>query len=242
MAQNLLTEVQDFCERMMLPVPVSVMGNDDPNIKQVRAILYEAGNSLAIRGDWARLTFEDVHTTLAQEDQGNIYEITATGGATAFRKIKNETMWDRTDRLPIVPINPIDWQRAKAVVSAGPRYRYRLVRGRLLMTPAPPAGHAVAFEWLCKWWIQDGTSGTIKERFSLDTDSFLVERELLKLGLAWRWRKAKGMDYTEEYDEYESRLAETLAHDVTRSVLQMDDSRPAAGPGVMVPDYSWNVS
>lgn len=241
MAQNLLNEVQDFCERMMLPIPQAVVDSTDPNVKQIRSILYEAGNSLAIRGEWSRLTFETTHTTLAQEDQGNIYELTATGGATAFRKMKNETMWDRTDMLPVWPINPINWQRIKATTATMPRYRYRLVRHRLLFTPTPTAGHTVAFEWVSKWWIQDGTSGTIKERFTLDTDTFLVERELLKLGLAWRWRKAKGMDYAEEYEEYEARLAETLGHDVTRDVLYLDNSQPRVRPGVFVPDYSWDL-
>lgn len=241
MAQNLLTEVQDFCERMLLPIPQTVVGSNDPQVQQIKSILYEAGNSLAIRGEWSRLTHETVHTTVAQEDQGNIYEITAGNAATAFRKMKNETMWDRTDRLPVWPINPVHWQRIKSISAAMPRYRYRLVRARLLFTPTPPSGHQVAFEWVSKWWIQDGTSGTIKERFSLDTDSFLVERELLKLGLAWRWRKAKGMDYAEEYEEYESRLAETLGHDVTRDTLYLDQTEPRARPGVFVPDYSWDL-
>ena len=240
MAQNLLTEVQDFCERQKVPIPSVVATNTDPQIVQIRAILYEAGNSIAIRGEWSRLTFEEVHTTLAQEDQGNIYDITATGGATAFLKIKRETIWDRTDRLPVYTINPSEWQRVKATIAAMPRYRYRIVRHRLLLTPTPPAGHSLAFEWLSKWWIQD-IAGTIKERFTADTDSFLVERELLKLGLAWRWRKAKGLDYTEEYEEYEQRLLETLASDQPRETIYMDNEEPRVKPGVFVPDYSWNL-
>lgn len=241
MAQSLLTEVQDFCERMMLPVPASVIDSDDPQVIQVRALLYEAGNSLAVRGDWSRLTFEEVHTTLAQEDQGAIYDITATG-ATAFRKIKNETMWDRTNQMPVYPINAQDWQNLKAHNSVSPRYRFRLVRHHLMLTPTPPAGHSLAFEWVSKWWIQDGTSGTIKERFTLDTDSFLLERELLKLGLVWRWLRAKGLDYADHYEEYESRLTETLAHDVTRAIVHMDGTVPAVKPGIYIPDYSWNLS
>lgn len=242
MPQTILDEVAEFCEEMLLPIPGAVVGSADPNVRQIRALLLRAGNSLALRGEWSRLTHEEVHTTLAQEDQGSIYDITTGGtGATAFRKIKNETFWDRTDKLPIYPVNPIDWQRIKATISAQPRYKYRLVRGRLLMTPTPPAGHSLAFEWVSKWWIQDAV-GTIKERFTADTDTFLVERELLKLGLTWRWKKAKGFDYTEEYEEYESRLSETLGHDVTRETLYMDQHEARARPGIWVPEYSWDVT
>jgi len=240
MPQTLLNEIQDFCERRKLPVPQTVVNSDDPQVIQLKALLYEAGNELAIRGEWSALTFEATLTTLAQEDQGAIYDLTATGGATAFRKMKDETIWDRTDQLPIWPINPINWQRLKATTAAMPRYRYRLVRQHLLFTPTPPAGHTVAFEWVSKWWIQDGTSGTIKERFTSDNDTFLIERELLKLGLTWRWKKEKGFDYLEEYNDLEDRLKETLAHDVTRDVLYMDGTEPRAVPGVFVPEYNWS--
>lgn len=110
-----------------------------------------------------------------------------------------------------------------------------------MFTPTPTAGHTIAFEWISKWWIQDAV-GSIKERFTVDTDTFLVERELLKLGLTWRWKKAKGFDYTEEYDEYETRLSETLGHDVTRETVYMDQHDKRVRPGVFVPEYSWTVS
>lgn len=241
MPQTLLTEIQEFCERTLLPIPATVIGNTDADVVQLKALLYEAGNSIALRGEWSRLTHEAVHTTLAQEDQGNIFTITAGSDQnTAFRKMKEDTVWDRSDKLPVWPINPIAWQRIKATVNALPRFRFRILRHRLLLTPSPPAGHQLAFEWVSKWWIQNSV-GTIKERFSADNDSFLVERELLKLALRWRWKREKGFDYAEEYEEYETRLAEMLGHDVPRPTLHMDNSEPRVRPGVFVPEYSWEV-
>lgn len=240
MPQTILDEVQEFCEEMMLPIPSAVVHSSDPNIRQIRKLLLRAGNAIAVRGDWSRLTHEKVHTTLAQEDQGSIYDITASG-STAFRKFKYETFWDRTDKLPICPIDPIAWQRVKATIAAMPRYRYRLVRGRLMLTPTPPAGHSLAFEWISKWWIQD-SAGTIKERFTQDDDTFLIERELLTLGLTWRWKRAKGFDYTEEYEELEARLKETLGHDTPKEILYAHEREQRARPGIFVPEYNWNVS
>ena len=243
MAQTLLTEIQEFCERQQLPVPQAVIGSNDSQVIQLKALLYEAGNSIAIRGDWSRLTFETVHTTLAQEDQGNIFEITAGSiQSTAFRRIKDNTVWDRTSQWPVAPINDEDWALFKANVSAEARYRYRLLRHRLLITPTPPAGHSLAFEWMSKWWIQDGVTGAIKERFVADTDSFLVERELLKLGLTWRWRKAKGLAYEEEYNEFEDRLKEMLASDTPKTDIDMASQGKSNRPGIFVPEYSWDLS
>lgn len=243
MAQTLLTEVREFCERQLLPVPSSVVDSLDSHVRQIKALLYETGNSIAIRGDWSRLTHEKVHVTTAAEDQGNIFEITAGSiNATAFRKIKDDTVWDRTDRLPVRPINDADWAMVKAMTSAEARYRYRIRAHRLLMTPTPPAGHNFAFEWVSKWWIQDGSSGAIKERFAADTDSFLVERELLKLGLTWRWRKAKGFSYEEEYNEFEDRLKEMLASDTPKTVIRMDGQAKSKRPGIFIPEYNWDLS
>lgn len=240
MAQTLLTEIQEFCERQMLPVPSAVIGSLDPQVVQLKALLYETGNNIALRGDWSRLTFEEVHTTTAAEDQGNIFEITAGSiNATAFRKIKDNTVWDRTDRLPIAPINQEDWSKFKAIVASLPRFRYRLRAHRLLLTPTPPSGHSLAFEWISKWWIQNGVTGAIQERFQADTDSFLLERELLKLGLTWRWRKTKGLPYEEEYNEFEDRLKEMLAFDTPKTDIDMSGTPKTRQPGMFVPEYNW---
>lgn len=242
MAQTLLTEIQEFCERQMLPVPSAIIGSQDEQVTQIKALLYEAGNSIALRGDWSRLTHEEVHTTTAAEDQGNIFEIVSGATtATAFRKIKDDTVWDRTDRLQVRPLNDPDYARVKAMNSALARYRYRIRAHRLLLVPAPPAGQSLAFEWVSKWWIQNSV-GAIKERFTADTDSFLVERELLKLGLIWRWRKAKGFAYEEEYNEFEDRLKEMLASDTPKTVIRMDGNEfwQRVG-GVFVPESNWNL-
>jgi hypothetical protein len=141
-----------------------------------------------------------------------------------------------------VPINDEDWALFKATVSAEARYRYRLLRHRLLLTPVPEAGHSLAFEWVSKWWIQDGITGAIKERFTVDTDSFLVERELLKLGLTWRWRKTKGLAYEEEYNEYEDRLKEMLASDTPKTDINMAGKSKSRRPGIFIPEYSWDLT
>lgn len=236
---TLLTEIQDFCERTKIPVPAAIIDNSDERVRQVKALLFEAGNALAIRSDWERMRFETVHTTLAQENQGKIFDITA-GGATAFRKFANETLWDRSDRLPIIPIDGVSWQRLKGTVGSIFRYRYRLWQYDLHITPAPPAGHSVAFEWISRWWIQ-ANNGAIKEEFTADTDSFLVERELLKLGLRWRWKKEQGLEYAEDFREYELRLIELAGHDTPKEVLHQDGRGRRVQPGVFIPESSWNL-
>lgn len=234
---SLLTIVQHFCQRTKLPVPSAVMGNTDPQVLQFRALLEEEGQELAQRGWWEALTREATHTTLAQEDQGTIISIATNG----FRAITNDTMWDRTDKLPVPLINSTAWQRLKATTGVSPRYRYRLRGGKLLLTPTPPASHTLAFEYLSKNWILGVDGTTYKELFTLDTDTLLLSEELMRLGLRWRWKKEHGLEYAEDFRTYETEVTNALGRDGGKPTLYMDGSQPRMRPGVIVPEYSWNL-
>lgn len=232
---TMLTAVQDFCERRGLPKPTAVTGSTDPQVRQIRALLEEAGLNLAKRGDWQGVTFEATHTTLALEDQGAMTSLASNG----FRKIKNDTIWDRTDKLPVIgPMSDQEWQQLKGFTNTGPRYRYRIRGGKLLVNPTPTAGHTWAFEYVSKNWILNGA--TYKERFTADADTILLPEDLLVAGLTWRWLKAKGLDYAEEFAEYEAAVKDELGSDGGKAVLRADEPR-TRGPGFFVPEGSWNL-
>lgn len=232
---SLLTLIQTVCERTQLPIPATVMGSADPQVVQLRAMLDEEGQTLAKRGEWEGLTREATHTTLAAEDQGAITTIASSG----YRYICNETMWDRTDRLPVPHINSTAWQRVKAMSAVTPRYRYRIRGGKLLLTPTPPASHTLAFEYLSDRWILGVDGVTYKNAFTLDTDTVLLPEDLLRLGLRWRWKKEHGLEYAEDFRDYEHQVADYLGRDGGKPTIHLDGTGDRARPGVIVPEYSW---
>jgi len=234
---SLLTIVQAFCERTKIAAPSTVMGNSNEMVKQLRALLEEEGDALSRRGDWEGLTFEATHTTLAQEDQGAITSIATNG----YRYIKDETMWDRTDKLPVPQLHSTLWQRYKAVVNASPRYKYRIRGGKLLMTPTPTAGNTLAFEYVSKNWILSADALTYRRAFVLDTDTVLLPEELFLMGLRWRWKKEQGREYAEDFRDYEMQVADALGRDGGKQTLSLDGGYPQAKPGIIVPEYNWNL-
>lgn len=236
---TMLTTIQYFCRRTNITVPSTVYGTTDPQIRQVMALLEEEGNDLAGRGSWQGLTFEASHTTIAAEDQGAIATIASNG----FRYIKNQTIWDRTDRLPVLgPMDGQDWQAMKAVASTGPRYRFRIRGGKLIVNPTPAASHSWKFEYVTKNWILGADGTTYKQYFTLDTDTFLIPEELVLMGLRWRWKKEKGFDYAEDMRTYEMQVKDALGRDGGKPILHMDsDTRNGPQPGIFVPDGSWSV-
>lgn len=235
---NVLELVQQFCLRSGIPKPTTVLGSTDTKILQIQALLEEEGNDLSSRGDWESLTYEATLTTIAQESQGEITSIASNG----YRYIKNQTIWDRTDRLPVIgPINQRQWQALKAVVMTGPRYQYRIRNGQLLVNPVPVAGHNWAFEYISKNWIISADTLNYRSLFLLDTDNFLLPDDLLLMGLRWRWMREKGLDYSELFATYEAQVKDAIGRDGGKQTLYMDDTRMLATPGTFIPSGSWNI-
>ena len=236
---SLLTTVQYACRRLNIPVPATAMGAiTDPQVLQLIRILEEEGNDLARRGDWQAITFEATHTTIALEDQGAMSTIAANG----FRAFKNDTFWDRTNRLPIIgPLSDQEWQTRKGIGTLGPRFIFRIRGGKLLVNPTPTAGYSWAFEYVSTNWILGADGTTYKQYFTLDTDTILLPEDLVLLGLRWRWKKEKGREYAEDFRTYEMQVKDALGRDGGKPVLTMSDKLQSRQPGVFVPDRSWAI-
>lgn len=236
---TMLTTIQNFCRRTNITVPTTVYGSTDSQVLQAMSLLEEEGNDLALRGSWQGLTFEASHTTLAAEDQGAIATIASNG----FRYLKNETIWDRTTRLPVCgPLDSKEWQALKAYVVTGPRYRYRIRGGKFLVNPSPPVSESWYFEYVSQYWILGADGTTYKQYFTLDTDTMLLPETLLLQGLRWRWKKEKGLDYAEDFRTYEMQVKDALGRDGSKPTLDMDNqSWRGPQPGVFVSPGSWNL-
>jgi hypothetical protein len=234
---NLLTLVQKFCRRTNIPVPVTVYGSTDAQILQAMAILEEEVNDLASRHTWQGLQHEATHTTIAAEDQGNINTLDP-----GFRFIRNNTIWDYTDRLPVLgPLNGQQWQALKAILSTGPRYQFRFRGDHLIVNPVPVAGHTWKFEYESKYAILDVNGTTLKEFFTADTDTFVIPDNLLLMGLRWRWLREKGLDYGELFNTYERQVKDAMGRDGGSPTLYMDNQRSELKPGIFVPNGTWTV-
>ena len=236
---SLLTLISSMCARTNVPVPVSAMGSvSDTQVLQMIRLLEEEGTDLSKRGPWQGTTFEATHTTLAAEDQGAIATIASNG----FASIRNATFWDRTTRLPVLgPLSDEQWANLKGIGTTGLRYYYRIRGGKLLVNPAPTAGNSWAFEYASLNWILGIDGTTYKSAFTLDTDTLLLPEYLLLSGLRWRWKKEKGLEYSEDFRTYENQVKDALARDGGKSVLSMADSKRDAVPGILVPNWSWSI-
>lgn len=236
---SLLTIVQYVCGRTGVPVPSTIIGTTDQQVLQMLRLLEEEGNDLSQRGPWEGLINEASLTTAATVSQGAMTTIASNG----FRYILNDTIWDRTNRLPIAgPLDAPSWQGEKALGITGPRYRYRIRGGLLIVSPTPTAGYSWYFEYVTKNWISNAAGNAYKQYFTVDSDLILIPEELVLMGLRWRWKKEKGLDYADDFNTYEMQVKNALGRDGGKAVLCMDSvgSREVR-PGIFVPAGSWSL-
>jgi hypothetical protein len=130
-----------------------------------------------------------------------------------------QTGWDRNFRWQLLgPVDAQEWQVLKSGISpVGPRLRYRLMAGQIYINPAPftPQGNTgpitdlIVMEYASFNWVAVTAAPTVgvQQAFALDTDVSIIPEDLITLSLKWRFLKAKGMAWADEWTEYDDELA-----------------------------------
>lgn len=230
---SLLTLIQKCHKRVGLSAPNAAMSSTDENVVRMIELANEEGDELWSRGDWQSLVREETHTTLAAESQGLITAITATD----FDHIKNDTFWNRTKNRRWYPVDDVTWQTMKASGITGPIEYFRLRGNYLLALPTPTAGETLAFEWVTKHWCET-SGGSGQSAWAADTDVGRLDEGIMLAGLVWRWKKAHGLEYAEDFRQYEIRVETALTRDGAKPRINMGGRQPSLGN---VPQGSWSL-
>lgn len=232
---SLLTIIQDAATELKLVRPTTVIGSTDPNAPQLLALANKDGKELARRFDWQALNKEATFTTVASETQTTLSSL-----ASDFGHIIDGTMWNRTQSWRVLgPLNSQEWQRKKASAAQAAIGNWFRIRGdSILFYPTPAAGENVYFEYISNKWCQS-SGGTAQSSWVADTDTALLNEEIIRLGIIWRFRKAKGFDYGEDFRTYEAALASVFGGGAGNANIDMTGEPEMLG--AHLPEGSWNI-
>lgn len=240
---NCLQIVQEACKRIGITSPNAAVTSTDLQVQQVTALLNEEGQALTARYRWQAVTKQATFTSLAAQSQGTLVGGSILTAADNLGYIVNATMWNRTTRQPVIgPNAPAQWQQKLAMTFTGPVSEYRLLGGILYFNPAPAAGNTIAFEYATKNWLANAAGDEFRDTAEDDEDTPLLDWQIILMGLKWRWKQAKGFDYAEDFNSYERRVADAIARDGTKPMLNLSGDRGGSiDPIVVVPSGSWPV-
>ena len=224
---SLLQMVKDACDELNLARPSVVVNSTDNQVRHLLRLANNEGRSLAKRHGWQILTSEQTFTTTATATQA-----TASALPTDLGWIIPETMWNRTSRRRIYgPVDNQEWQETQGstVVSVNPSFRVR--GGTILLSPAPTTGESVYYEYVSNKWCQ--SSGAVAQAaWAADSDTGRLDEKIMTLGIVWRFKAEKKLDYSTELSNYEREVADAIMRDGMRPRLSMS---PVSGARVPRP-------
>lgn len=87
----------------------------------------------------------------------------------------------------------------------GPRYRMR-VFGDKIQVYQPQSGDEITFEYISDNPVMAVDGTTSKKTFTVDTDTWRLDDDLLVMDIIWRYKKLLGLDWQVDAAEYKTYL------------------------------------
>lgn len=201
----------------------------DPTAQKLFRHLSRTCRDLAGRFDWQSLRREKTFTSSGVSLQANAIPAD-------FQRFVKDTMYNRTRRVRVCgPLTPSEWQELQASVTGG-IYDQFIQRGNgIYFAGTSVAGETIAYEYITKFiGVSLGTDDDPSVElaaFTQGSDTAYFDDELLISGIVWRYLKAEGRDYSEEFRGHELRFQQLTKMDGGRRVLDMTGRSSEARPG-----------
>lgn len=132
-----------------------------------------------------------------------------------FSYFQQLTWWDRTYRWQLQgPLSAQEWQVLKSGLSpVGPRRFFRIIGNRFYIHQAPSTtGDTLVFEYFSNAWCQSAAAAA-QSAWASDGDYYSLDDDAFILGIKWRFKAAKGLDYAQEKQDYDRQCERVLARD-----------------------------
>ena len=159
-------------------------------------------DSMLRYGDWQELTKEAAFYTASGKKQYPIAEIVPD----FFCLLNNTVFVKDTQERVIGAITPEQWAREKCFHCAGSDIKFKIQNGRFVFLNEPPCCVKIVFQYRSNNIVWDFNTFEEKNVLSANTDVPIFDEYLVKLDILWRWLKRNGMDYGEEYNEFQHEL------------------------------------
>jgi hypothetical protein len=231
---TLLTIIQNVTDRIGLKRPAVVVGSADQQVRELLVFAKQEGVELMKAVPWQELTKEHSFTTVAADAQTDSIP-------SDWDRFLNDSIYNRTSERKIWgPITAQEWQQRKAYTTASTiDYWFRVRGDTILMTPQPAAGESVYYEYISEDYCQATGGGATKAEWSVDTDVSLLPANLFELGIEWRWRKAKGLEWQTPFQQYSDQLNKRAVTQKGAPTLQAG-GRASAFNRPNVPEGNWS--
>lgn len=166
---------------------------------QILALAKRSLKEVARSHKWSVLRKEGTITTAASTEQYSL--------AADFDEISFFTLWDQTDDKPLRLATASEWQalQSSGVNSASTTW-YFMEQGSsndlvISFFPVPSSEKTYSYYYRSNKPCQS-SGGTAQTTWAADTDTALVNEDLIALDLKWRYLNSKSLPYDEQKNDY----------------------------------------
>jgi hypothetical protein len=216
---SLLTMIQDAMALCGLASPSSAYGSSDATVSQFVALAQVEGDELSRFADWRALK---VSATFTGDGESTLWDL-----PTDFDRFMNGAIFwseESSGNKLFGPIPDDDLVALKAMETEPPEPVWRLFGDQIEIWPALDDGEVVNTEYRSAYWILDNDGSTRKARWTADSDRAVISERLMTLGLVWRWKQTKGLEYSEAFRTYQIERTRQASNDGGKGVITLRDT------------------
>ena len=147
-----------------------------------------------------------------------------------------------TSRRAVIPVSSRGaWTHLQDLGTAGNNRYYRLAGDEesgfeISFFQDLESGSSITVSYVSKNWLT--IAGTEGSAWTDEGATLLLPRRLIELGVVWRWRREKGLPFTDRMAEYEAVLMRQATDRLgVRTICFGDSPEPSHPMRVAVPDY-----
>jgi hypothetical protein len=215
---SLLTIIQDAQSICGIGASASAFGSADPTVAQFVALAQVEGDELARFHDWRSMKVLGI---LTGDGASTLWDLPADFDRFAPGRV----FWsDEGAGAALDMVSDDELVAMKAQGTEPPFPVWRLFGDQIEIWPALELGENVTTEYRSEFWILDNDGVTRKARWAADTDRAIIPERLITLGLVWRWKQSKGLEYSEAFRSYQFERTRQAMGEGGRSILRMRDT------------------
>lgn len=199
--------VSDAAIELGLGSVSDVFASTDEHVVLLRALLKALGRQLVLEHEWMAAVLEHTFSTTAA---------TSYNLPSGFARMVDGSAWNRTQRLPLTPVSPEQWQHLSALSSAQTTaILFRPKDTTLSIWPTTNTGETMAFEYVSHFWVRATASASPdKNAPTVNTDVIHLDALLVTKGLKLAFLRARGFDTTAAQQEFDDAFEAVRAADV----------------------------
>lgn len=95
-----------------------------------------------------------------------------------------------------------------------------ILSGQMQFNPIIPTGQVAQYYYVSNQIVLEDGTGSTKSQFTADSDTMLYPDRLLTLGLIWRWRAMKRLEYAEDMANFEKMKDQVAGEDKGSRILR----------------------